>query len=186
MLDKLSDYTARLNKLFYEFRTSEGRDKRTFFFPSRRRHTRSKCDWSSDVCSSDLGLRPAGDDGGYMQKVEFTGVRTLPATSFSLQPEHGKAVDLKLGEDYVTSNQTQTDSADIDTPIVFVGYGIEAPEYRWNDFKGVDVKGKVLLVIVNEPPSKDPKFFNAEAMTYYVRWTYKSAEPARTAAICIL
>jgi len=132
------------------------------------------------------GLRPAGDDGGYMQKVEFTGVRTLPATTFSLQPEHGKAVDLKLGEDYVTSNQTQTDSADIDTPIVFVGYGIEAPEYRWNDFKGVDVKGKVLLVIVNEPPSKDPKFFNAEAMTYFGRWTYKFEEAARKGAVGVL
>jgi Zn-dependent M28 family amino/carboxypeptidase len=129
------------------------------------------------------GLKPAGDDGGYLQKVEFTGVQTLPATTFSLQPEHGGALDLKLGADYVTNNQTQTDSVDIDAPIVFVGYGIEAPEYRWNDFKGVDVKGKVLLVIVNEPPSKDPKFFNAEAMTYYGRWTYKFEEAARKGAV---
>src|SRR5258708_32537579 len=97
------------------------------------------------------GLKPAGAAGGYMQKVEFTGVRALPATTFCLQPAHGKALDLRLGEDYVTSNQTQTDSVDIDAPIVFVGYGIEAPEYRWNDFQGVDVRGKVLLVIVNEP-----------------------------------
>ncbi len=129
------------------------------------------------------GLKPAGDDGGYLQKVEFTGVHTLPETTVSLQPEHGMALDLKLGEDYVTSNETQTDSVDIDAPIVFVGYGIEAPEYRWNDFKGVDVKGKVLLVIVNEPPSKDPKFFMAEAMTYYGRWTYKFEEAARKGAI---
>src|ERR1700730_11242146 len=132
------------------------------------------------------GLKPAGDDGGYLQKVEFTGVHTLPATTSSLQPEHGKALDLRLGEDYVTSNQTQTDSVDIDAPIVFVGYGIEAPEYRWNDFKGVDVKGKVLLVIVNEPPSKDAKFFNAEAMTYYGRWTYKFEEAARKGAVGVL
>jgi Zn-dependent M28 family amino/carboxypeptidase len=129
------------------------------------------------------GLRPAGDKGGYLQKVEFTGVHTLPATAFTLQPLHGKALDLKLGDDYVTNNQTQTDSADIDAPIVFVGYGIEAPEYQWNDFKGVDVKGKVLLIIVNEPPSKDPKFFKAEAMTYYGRWTYKFEEAARRGAI---
>jgi Zn-dependent M28 family amino/carboxypeptidase len=129
------------------------------------------------------GLKPAGDNGGYLQKVEFTGVHTLPESTVSLQPEHGNPMELKLGEDYVTSNQTQTDSVDIDAPIVFVGYGIEAPEYRWNDFKGVDVKGKVLLVIVNEPPSKDPKFFMAEAMTYYGRWTYKFEEAARKGAI---
>ena len=129
------------------------------------------------------GLKPAGDDGGYLQKVEFTGVHTLPATTFSLRPEHGEPLELKLGEDYVTTNQSQTDSVDIDAPIVFVGYGIEAPEYRWNDYKGVDVKGKVVLLIVNQPPSKDPKFFNGTAMTYYGRWTYKFEEAARKGAV---
>ncbi|MGB6308300.1 MAG: M28 family peptidase [Steroidobacteraceae bacterium] len=129
------------------------------------------------------GLKPAGDGGGYLQKVEFTGVQTLPATTAALQPEHGGALDLKLGDDYVTNNQTQTAGVDIDAPIVFVGYGIEAPEYRWDDFKGVDVKGKVLLMIVNQPPSKDPKFFNAGIMTYYGRWTYKFEEAARKGAI---
>ena len=129
------------------------------------------------------GLKPAGDNGSYLQKVEFVGVKTLPGTSASLQPAHGTALDLKLAEDYVTGNQTQTGSVDIDAPIVFVGYGIEAPEYNWNDFKGVDVKGKVVLVIVNEPPSKDPKFFNAEALTYYGRWTYKFEEAARKGAV---
>jgi Zn-dependent M28 family amino/carboxypeptidase len=129
------------------------------------------------------GLKPAGDDGGYLQKVEFTGVHTLPATTSSFLPAHGKSVDLRLGEDYVTGNQTQTGSVDIDAPIVFVGYGIVAPEYGWDDFKDVDVKGKVVLVIVNQPPSKDPKFFNAEAMTYYGRWTYKFEEAARKGAV---
>ncbi len=129
------------------------------------------------------GLKPAGDDGGYLQKVSFTGVHTLPATVASLQPAQGNAIELKLGDDYVTSNQTQTDSVDVDAPIVFVGYGIEAPEYHWNDFKGADVKGKVVLVIVNEPPSKDPKFFNGEALTYYGRWTYKFEEAARKGAV---
>jgi Zn-dependent M28 family amino/carboxypeptidase len=129
------------------------------------------------------GLKPAGDNGSYLQKVEFVGVKTLPATSATLQPAHGNALPLKLAEDYVAGNQTQTDSVDIDAPIVFVGYGIDAPEYHWNDFKGVDVKGKVVLVIVNEPPSKDPKFFNAEALTYYGRWTYKFEEAARMGAI---
>jgi Zn-dependent M28 family amino/carboxypeptidase len=129
------------------------------------------------------GLKPAGDSGGYLQKVEFTGVHTLPATSSSLLPEHGKSMELKLGDDYVTGNQTQTGSVDIDAPIVFVGYGIVAPEYGWDDYKGVDVKGKVVLVIVNQPPSRDPKFFNAEALTYYGRWTYKFEEAARKGAI---
>ncbi len=129
------------------------------------------------------GLKPAGDEGGYLQRVEFTGVRTSPATTASLEPANGSALVLKLGADYVISNQLQTGSVDIDAPIVFAGYGIEAPEYRWNDFEGVDVRGKVVLVIVNEPPSTDTKFFNAEALTYYGRWTYKFEEAARKGAV---
>jgi Zn-dependent M28 family amino/carboxypeptidase len=133
-----------------------------------------------------LGLQPAGDDGSYLQKVDFVGVKTLPATTATLQPAHGEALNLTLAEDFVTSNQTQTERTDIDAPVVFVGYGIEAPEYHWDDFKGVDVKGKVVLVIVNEPPSKDPKFFNGEALTYYGRWTYKFEQAARKGAVAAL
>jgi Zn-dependent M28 family amino/carboxypeptidase len=129
------------------------------------------------------GLKPAGDNGTYLQRVDFTGVQTLGGTSVSLQPSHGAAVGLNRGADYAISNQTQTGAVDIDAPIVFVGYGIEAPEYRWDDFKGVDVKGKVVLIIVNEPPSSDPKFFAGDAMTYYGRWTYKFEEAARKGAV---
>jgi Zn-dependent M28 family amino/carboxypeptidase len=132
------------------------------------------------------GLKPAGDGGGYLQKVAFTGVQTLPGTNASLQPEKGGVLNLKLGEDFVVGNQLQTDSVDIDVPIVFVGYGIDAPEYHWDDFAGVDVKGKAVLVIVNEPPSKDPKFFNGDALTYYGRWTYKFEEAARKGAVAAL
>jgi Zn-dependent M28 family amino/carboxypeptidase len=132
------------------------------------------------------GLKPAGDGGGYLQKVAFTGVHTLPGTNASLQPEKGSVLNLKLGEDFVVGNQLQTDSVDIDVPVVFVGYGIEAPEYHWDDFAGVDVKGKAVLVIVNEPPSKDPKFFNGDALTYYGRWTYKFEEAARKGAVAAL
>ena len=128
------------------------------------------------------GLKPAGDDGGYLQRVDFTGVQTQDGTTASLVPARGSPEDLTRGTDYVVGNQTQTDSVDIDAPIVFAGYGIDAPEYRWDDFKGVDVKGKVILVIVNEPPSKDPKFFAGETMTYYGRWTYKFEEAARKGA----
>jgi Zn-dependent M28 family amino/carboxypeptidase len=129
------------------------------------------------------GLKPAGDNGSFLQKVDFVGAKTLPGSSASLLPAQGAAMALKLGEDYVAGNQTQTDSVEVDAPIVFVGYGIEAPEYKWDDFKGVDVKGKVVLVIVNEPPSKDPKFFKGEALTYYGRWTYKFEEAARKGAV---
>ena len=129
------------------------------------------------------GLEPAGDNGSYLQAVDLIGVQTLPGTSASLRPAHGAPLDLRLGEDYVIGNQTHTGVVDVDAPIVFVGYGIEAPEYRWDDFKDIDVKGKVVLVIVNEPPSKDPKFFGGEAMTYYGRWTYKFEEAARKGAL---
>jgi Zn-dependent M28 family amino/carboxypeptidase len=129
------------------------------------------------------GLKPAGDNGTFFQEVNLTGAQTLPGTTASLQPSDGTPIDLKLGEDYVAGNQTQTESVNVDAPIVFVGYGIEAPEYGWDDYKGVDVKGKIVLVFVNEPPSKDPKFFNAEALTYYGRWTYKFEEAARKGAL---
>jgi len=129
------------------------------------------------------GLKPAGDHGSFLQKVDFVGAKTLPGTAASLVPAQGAPMALRLGEDYVAGNQTQTDSVEVDAPVVFVGYGIEAPEHKWDDFKGVDVKGKVVLVIVNEPPSNDPKFFNGEALTYYGRWTYKFEEAARKGAV---
>jgi len=129
------------------------------------------------------GLAPAGDDGGYLQRVAFIGAQTLDGTSASLSMPHGATLALTRGADYVVGNETQSERVDIDAPIVFVGYGIEAPEYHWDDFRGVDVKGKVVLVIVNEPPSRDPKFFAGEALTYYGRWTYKFEEAARKGAI---
>ena len=67
-----------------------------------------------------------------------------------------------------------------------MGYGIEAPEYNWDDYKGVDVRGKVLLMLVNEPPSDDPKFFKGKALTYYGRWTYKYEEAARKGAVGVI
>ena len=129
------------------------------------------------------GLKPAGDNGTYLQKVRFVGSHTESGTTLGFAPNGGEAIPLKLFDDYVTTNQTATDSADVDAPIVFVGYGIEAPEYQWDDFKGVDVKGKVVLIVVNEPPSKDAKFFNGEALTYYGRWIYKYEQAARKGAI---
>lgn len=129
------------------------------------------------------GLKPAGEKGTYMQRVPMIGVRTLPQTAFRLAPERGAAMDLKLLDDYVVNNESQTETADIDAPIVFVGYGITAPEYQWDDYKGADLRGKVLLMLVNEPPSEDEKFFKGKALTYYGRWTYKFEEAARRGAV---
>src|SRR5579875_2888229 len=133
------------------------------------------------------GLKPAGDDGTYFQKVPLYAVHTVEdQTKFALVPEHGAPVDLQYGQDVVSKDETGQPSADLDAPIVFVGYGIDAPEYQWNDYAGVDVKGKVLLVIVNEPPSDDPNFFRGKALTYYGRWTYKYEEAARLGAAGVL
>ena len=133
------------------------------------------------------GLQPAGDNATYYQKVPLYAVHTIEdQTKFSFVPGKGSPVDLTYGSDYVTKDQTGAASADIDAPIVFVGYGIDAPEYNWDDFAGVDVKGKILLVIVNQPPSDDPAFFKGKVMTYYGRWTYKYEEAARRGAVGVL
>jgi Zn-dependent M28 family amino/carboxypeptidase len=133
------------------------------------------------------GLKPAGDNGTYFQEVPLYAVHTVEdQTTFSLDPKSGGPISLKYGDEIVAKDTTGAASADIDAPIVFVGYGIDAPEYKWNDYAGLDLKGKVLLVIVNEPPSTDPKFFKAEALTYYGRWTYKYEQAARLGAVGVL
>ena len=132
------------------------------------------------------GLKPAGDHGTFFQEVPMVAIATLPATTFSLASANGDLLPLKNLDDYVTHNETQTDIADIDAPIVFVGYGITAPEYKWDDYKGVDLKGKVALLFVNEPTSDDPKFFTGRALTYYGRWVYKFEETAHHGAVATL
>jgi Zn-dependent M28 family amino/carboxypeptidase len=125
------------------------------------------------------GLQPAGDNGTFFQSVNFVGVKTIPEkTSLSIG-----SMPLTFGSDFVVSNQQHTAGAEIDAPIVFVGYGVTAPEYGWDDYKGIDVKGKVVLLIVGDPPSDDPKFFKGKAMTYYGRWTYKFEQAARMGAV---
>lgn len=132
------------------------------------------------------GLQPASDAGTYLQSVPMVSMKTLPDTTFTLIPAHGQPVTLRNLDDFVTSNESQTEFADIDAPIVFVGYGITAPEYQWEDYKGYDLKGKVALLFVNEPISDDPKFFKGKALTYYGRWTYKYEEAARRGAVATL
>ena len=133
------------------------------------------------------GARPAGENGTYFQKVPLMAVHTeVDKTSFTVVPATGAPIHLKYGDDYLTKDQTGAPAVDIDAPIVFVGYGIDAPEYHWDDYAGVDVKGKILLVIVNQPPSNDDHFFNGKALTYYGRWTYKYEEAARRGALGVL
>src|SRR5690348_733600 len=132
------------------------------------------------------GLKPAGDEGTYFQKVAMVGIATQPGSTISLLPDNGKPMDLKSNDEVVLMDESQQPSSDIDAPLLFVGYGIDAPEYRWNDYKDVDVRGKVLLMLVNEPPSDDPNFFKGKALTYYGRWTYKYEEAARKGAAGVI
>jgi len=132
------------------------------------------------------GLKPVGDNGTYLQKVPMVGITPSQETTFSLIPASGSRMTLKVLDDYVSYDQTQQPQSDVDAPIVYVGYGIHAPEYNWDDYKDTDVRGKVLLMLVNEPASDDPKFFKGKALTYYGRWTYKYEEAARRGAVGVL
>ncbi len=131
------------------------------------------------------GLLPAGDNGTYLQQIDFVGVKAIPAqTSYEFVPLKGGApLKLTYSDDYTVSDQTHQPSETIDAPLVFVGYGVTAPEFQWDDYAGVDVKGKVIVCIVGDPPSDDPKFFAGKALTYYGRWTYKFEQAARKGAV---
>jgi Zn-dependent M28 family amino/carboxypeptidase len=130
------------------------------------------------------GLKPGGDNGTYLQQINFFGMTVKrDATTFALTAGTGAPMPLRFGPDYVVNNPRHTPIADIDAHIVFVGYGVTAPEYDWDDYAGVDVHGKVVLIIVGDPPSDDPKFFAGKALTYYGRWTYKYEQAARKGAI---
>jgi Zn-dependent M28 family amino/carboxypeptidase len=139
------------------------------------------------------GLKPGGDNGTYLQQINMVGMNAVPEkTTMSIippkRPEGQMGImlysyDLKYGDDYTVSNRTLTPTVDIDAPIVFVGYGVTAPEFNWNDYANVDVKGKVILCIVGDPPSTDPNFFGGDALTYYGRWTYKFEQAARMGAV---
>ena len=132
------------------------------------------------------GLKPAGDNGTYMQKVPMVGIATQDDSTFSFVPDKGMPINLRNRSDIVAMDETTNPQNEIDAPIVWMGYGIDAPEYNWNDYKDVDVKGKVLLMMVNQPPSDDPKFFNGKTLTYYGRWTYKYEEAARMGAVGVI
>ncbi|HUQ92652.1 MAG TPA: M28 family peptidase [Bryobacteraceae bacterium] len=132
-----------------------------------------------------LGVKPAGDGGGYYQRVPLIGVEPMPSATLSVTVK-GQRLDLRWLEDFAGVTQRQAETAAINADVVFVGHGITAPEYDWDDYNGVDVKGKVVVLFTNEPPSEDAKFFTGKALTYYGRWTYKYEEAARRGAISCL
>jgi len=131
------------------------------------------------------GAKPAAADGTYFQKVPLVGITTQPETKLTATAG-GKTVDFKLLDELVGIDTSQREKTEFDADAVFVGHGITAPEWKWDDFKGVDVKGKVLVLFTNEPTSDYPKFFDGRALTYYGRWVYKYEEGLRRGARAVL
>jgi Zn-dependent M28 family amino/carboxypeptidase len=127
------------------------------------------------------GLKPVGVRGTYLQPVPLVRVTTSPKST--LQALKGKeTIDILCDEEFSGKSDTQTELEQFDAEAVFVGHGITAPEFGWDDYQGIDVKGKVVVLFTNEPPSDDPKFFGGKALTYYGRWTFKYEEAARRGA----
>jgi Zn-dependent M28 family amino/carboxypeptidase len=141
-----------------------------------------------------LGLKPGNPNGSWVQPVPMRGMTPAPSFSYTIG---GKAVALSFPDDYVAHSTSQPATVGVDkSEIVFVGYGVQAPEYGWDDYKGVDVRGKTILMLINDPAVPDPKnpaeldpaMFKGKAMTYYGRWTYKyeiAAKLGAAAAIII-
>ena len=133
-----------------------------------------------------LGLKPGNTDGTYIQKVPLVGitVQGAPALIFA---KGGTTKALKWRDDYVAWTKHVAPNASLDkSDVVFVGYGTEAPEFHWDDFKGVDVAGKTIVMLVNDPPLADTTQFGGTRMTYYGRWTYKYEQGMRHKAAGVL
>ena len=134
-----------------------------------------------------FGVKPGASDSSYFQRVPIDVVKadqkTIKVTA------SGKATaNLRFPDDVVVWPGSATESSSAHGELVFVGYGANAPEYKWDDFKGTDVRGKILLVLVNDPPAStaEPNLFGGKAMTYYGRWTYKYEEAERRGAAGVL
>jgi Zn-dependent M28 family amino/carboxypeptidase len=127
------------------------------------------------------GLKPLGERGTFFQPVPLVRVATSPKAT--LKATKGETtLDIPCEEGFSGMSQTQKELEEFDAEAVFVGHGITAPEFDWDDYKDFDVKGKVVVLFTNEPPSDDPKFFAGKALTYYGRWTFKFEEAARRGA----
>jgi Zn-dependent M28 family amino/carboxypeptidase len=141
-----------------------------------------------------MGLKPGNPDGSYVQEVPLAGIKSEPRMSFTVGD---KTTELKYPDDFVASSaRLQPEIKVNNSDVVFVGYGIVAPEYGWDDYKDANVRGKTILMLINDPAIPDPKdsskldgkMFKGKAMTYYGRWTYKyeiAAQKGAAAAVII-
>ena len=131
------------------------------------------------------GVEGAGTNGGFFQPVSLVGVKADPATKLTISGRNDKET-FKFADDFVAFTGAQTEEVDVDADLIFVGYGINAPEQRWNDYKGdaADYKDKILVILVNDPPAttEEPNLFGGKSLTYFGRWTYKYEEAARRGA----
>jgi len=138
-----------------------------------------------------LGLEPGNTDGTFIQKVPMVGI--TPKASPLVFTSGAQTLELKYRDDYVGWTKRVTERVALEnSDVIFAGYGVQAPEFSWDDFKGVDVKGKTIVVFINDPPvagpdgALDPKTFGGSAMTYYGRWTYKFEKGAQLGAAGVL
>jgi len=134
-----------------------------------------------------IGLTPGGDDSTFFQQVPIVESVVEPGFTLSAQPTDMRAVGGRTfhdATDIVAFTDGTEATVDVQGEVVFVGYGIVAPEYRWDDYAGTDVRGKIVLAMVNDPvaPADEPDLFEGHALTYYGRWTYKFEEAARQGA----
>lgn len=127
------------------------------------------------------GLKPVGERGSYFQPVPLVRLATSPKATLRATADT-TTVDFLCEDEFTGTSQTQQELVDFRAEAVFVGHGITAPEFDWDDYRDTDVKGKVVILFTNEPPSTDPKFFGGSALTYYGRWTFKFEEAARRGA----
>ena len=137
-------------------------------------------------CSA-LSLEP-GNGKSYRQLVKIAGVKAQPEQSSLQLLASGKPLAIEFGKDWIWAPGDAVASHQFDTDIVFVGYGISAPEEKWDDYKGQDVSGKLLVMMVNDPQAtaQEPARFGGKALTYYGRWTYKYEEAKRRGAAGVL
>ncbi len=131
-----------------------------------------------------LGLAPGGEHGTYFQPVTIVESKVDASAGVTVSGGTGAPDLLKPTEQVVAWTGVEETEVNVDADLVFVGYGINAPEQKWNDYAGLDVKGKVVMMMVNDPPAtaSEPTLFGGKALTYYGRWTYKFEEAARQGA----
>jgi Zn-dependent M28 family amino/carboxypeptidase len=132
-----------------------------------------------------IGVRP-GNNGSYFQPVSLVAAKASRDTKLRVSNRNA-TFDYDFGDDFVATTGAQTENSFVDAELVFVGYGVDAPEQKWDDYKGddSDFRGKILVMMVNDPPAteKEPNLFGGKALTYYGRWTYKYEEAARRGAV---